>query len=128
MILWRQNINKDEKKYCKECQFLFASYGKTEKAYLKKIKNNLILEENNITYDDIVDRLGTPKDIIVDYYDQQDIYELIKKSRSTKMLRKFLIIFLVIISVFFAYKTYIYQKTYEEVKDSSNGYFEEVIE
>lgn len=121
-------MNKDVKKYFKECQFLFASYGKTEKAYLKKIKNNLILEENNITYDDIVDRLGTPKDIIVDYYDQQDIYELIKKSRSTKMLRKFLIIFLVIISVFFAYKTYIYQKTYEEVKDSSNGYFEEVIE
>ena len=36
--------------------------------------------------------------------------------------------FLIIISIFLTYKAYIYQKTYEEVKNSSNGYFEEVIE
>lgn len=87
----------------------------------------MILEENNITYDEIVNRLGSPKDIIIAYYDEQDIYQLIRKSRLVKILRRFLIIFLIIISIFLAYKTYIYQTTYEEVKNSSNGYFEEVI-
>lgn len=121
-------MNKDVKKYFKECKYLFASYGKKEKEYLKRIKENLILEEKNITYDIIVDRLGTPKDVIIDYYEQEDSYELIKKSRLIKLLRRYLIIFLIILSIFLAYKSYIYQKTYDEVRDSNNGYFEEVIE
>lgn len=29
-------MNKDINKYFKECKYLFASYGKKEKAYLKK--------------------------------------------------------------------------------------------
>lgn len=97
------------------------------KSIFKKIKENLILGDNNITYDEIVNRLGLLKDIIIAYYDEQDIYELIRKSRLVKTLRRILIIFLIIISIFLAYKTYIYQITYEEVKNSSNGYFEEVI-
>lgn len=121
-------MNKDINKYFKECKYLFASYGKKEKAYLKKIKENIILENNAITYDEIVHRLGTPKDVIMDYYDQQDIYEIIKKAKLTKNIKKLIIIFLIIISIFLTYKAYIYQKTYEEVKNSSNGYFEEVIE
>ena len=92
------------------------------------IFKNIILENNAITYDEIVHRLGTPKDVIMDYYDQQDIYEIIKKAKLTKNIKKLIIIFLIIISIFLTYKTYIYQKTYEEVKNSSNGYFEEVIE
>ena len=35
------------------------------------IDKNIILENNAITYDEIVHRLGTPKDVIMDYYDQQ---------------------------------------------------------
>lgn len=92
------------------------------------MKENIILENNAITYDEIVHRLGTPKDVIMDYYDQQDIYEIIKKAKLTKNIKKLIIIFLIIISIFLTYKAYIYQKTYEEVKNSSNGYFEEVIE
>lgn len=30
--------------------------------------------------------------------------------------------------VFLCYKAYIYQKTFEEVRDSKGGYFEETIE
>lgn len=128
MILWRKNMNKDAKKYFKECRYLFASYGKKERNYLDKIKENLILEQEDLTYDMIVDRLGTPKDVIIDYYEQEDSYELIKKSRLVKLLRRYLIFFLIILSIFLAYKSYIYQKTYEEVRDSNNGYFEEVIQ
>lgn len=120
-------MNKDAKKYFKECRYLFAAYGKKERNYLDKIKENLILEQEDLTYDMIVDRLGTPKDVIIDYYEQQDIYELINRSRIAKTIRKLLIIFLLILSVFLSYQAYIYQLGYEEIKNSSNGYFEEVI-
>jgi hypothetical protein len=121
-------MNKDIKKYFKECKYLFASYGKKEKKYLESIKNNLLYEDNTITYVEIINRLGTPKDVIIDYYEQKDSYELIKKARAIKLLRRYIIIFLIILSIFLAYKSYIYQKTYDEVRDSNNGYFEEVIE
>lgn len=101
---------------------------KKEKKYLERIKENLVLEKENLTYDMIVKRLGTYKDVIIDYYEQQDIYDLIKKSRLAKTVRKLIIIILIILSVFLSYKTYIYQLGYEEIKNSSNGYFEEVIE
>lgn len=121
-------MNKDTKKYFNECKYLFSLYGKREKEYLNKLKDNLDIENNTITYNDIVKRLGTPKEVIIDYYEQEDAYDLIKRAKFTKILKIFLIIFLVITSVFFAYRSYIYQKSYEEIKDSSNGYFEEVIE
>lgn len=121
-------MNKDIKKYFNECKYLFSTYGKKEKAYLNRLKDNLGIENNTMTYDDIVERLGAPKEVIIDYYEQEDVYALIKRARFTKILKIFLIIIIVITSVFFAYKSYIYQKEYEEIKDSSNGYFEEVIE
>lgn len=120
-------MNKDIEKYFKECKYLFSSFGKKEKEYLKKIKDNII-DDNTLTYEDIVERLGTPKDVIIGYYEQEDIYELIKKSKLRRLLRNFLIVFCIIISIFFAYRSYIYQLEYDEIKKSSNGYFEEVIE
>ena len=121
-------MNKDIKKYFNECKQLFSSYGKRKKEYLNKIKDNLDIENIAMTYDDIVKRLGVPKEVVIDYYEQENMYDLIKRAIFTKILKIFLIIFLVITSMFFAYKSYIYQNEYEEIKNSSNGYFEEVKE
>lgn len=121
-------MNKDIKKYFKECKYLFSSYGKREKEYIKRLKDNLDIENNTMTYNDIVDRLGTPKEIIIDYYEQENVYNLIKKARFSKILKIFLIIILIITTLFFAYRSYIYQKEYDEITNSSNGYFETVIE
>lgn len=120
-------MNKDVKKYFKECKFLFSVYGKKEKAYLNKVKENVI-SDDTITYDELIERFGTPKDIVIDYYEQQDTYELIKNSKIVKQVKKYFIIFLIILSIFLLYKTYIYQKTYEEIRDFESDYFEEVIE
>lgn len=128
MNLWRVVMNKDIKKYFNECKYLFSSYGKRKKEYLNKIKDNLDIENIAMTYDDIVKRLGVPKEVVIDYYEQENMYDLIKRAIFTKILKIFLIIFLVITSMFFAYKSYIYQNEYEEIKNSSNGYFEEVKE
>ena len=85
-------MNKDIKKYFNQCKYLFSSYGKKEKEYLNRLKDNLDIENNTMAYDDIVARLGTPKEVIIDYYEQEDVCDLIKKARFTKILKIFLII------------------------------------
>ncbi len=121
-------MNKDTKKYFKECKFLFPTFGKEEKIFLNKIKNIIELDNSSLNYKEITERLGEPKDIIISYYQEKDSMYLIKKARVAQLLKKFLFILLVAIIIFLGFKTYIYQQEYNEIKDSSNGYFEETIE
>ena len=128
MILWRGNMNKDIKRYFKECQYLFVYYGKKERKYLDKLKYNINDGSHELNYDEIVERLGSPQEVIMDYYNQENIYELVKKAKFVRTLRNIFILFLILCTLFFSYRAYIYQKTYDEVKDSNNSYFEETIE
>lgn len=81
-----------------------------------------------MNYEEITERLGEPKDIVTSYYEEKDSMYLIKKARITQLLRKFLFILLIAIIIFLGFKAYIYQQEYNEIKDSTNGYFEETIE
>lgn len=121
-------MNKDIKCYFKECRYLFAYYGKKERKYLNKLADNIDDGSHELNYDEIVERLGSPQEVIMDYYNQENIYELIKKAKFVRTSRNIFILFLVICTLFFSYRAYIYQKTYEEVKDSNNSYIEETIE
>lgn len=53
--------------------------GKKERKYLIKLKDNIDDGSHELNYDEIVERLGSPQEVIMDYYNQEDIYELIKK-------------------------------------------------
>ena len=53
--------NKNVKKYIKQCKYLFASYGKSEKEYISKLIDNIDDGSHDMTYDEVVERLGTPK-------------------------------------------------------------------
>lgn len=121
-------MNKDIKCYFKECRYLFAYCGKKERKYLNKLADNIDDGSHKLNYDEIVERLGSPQEVIMDYYNQENIYELIKKAKFVRTSRNIFILFLVICTLFFSYRAYIYQKTYEEVKDSNNSYIEETIE
>lgn len=81
-----------------------------------------------MTYDEVVERLGTPKEVIISYYEQEDMDSLIEKAKVRRLLKNFLSVALVVLMVFLCYKAYIYQKTFEEIRDSKGGYFEETIE
>ena len=120
--------NKNVKKYIKQCKYLFASYGKSEKEYIRKLIDNIDDGSHDMTYDEVVERLGTPKEVIISYYEQEDMDSLIEKAKVRRLLKNFLSIALVILMVFLCYKAYIYQKTFEEIRDSKGGYFEETIE
>lgn len=120
--------NKNVKKYIKQCKYLFASYGKSEKEYISKLIDNIDDGSHDMTYDEVVERLGTPKEVIISYYEQEDMDSLIEKAKVRRLLKNFLSVALVVLLVFLCYKAYIYQKTFEEVRDSKDGYFEETIE
>ena len=62
------------------------------------------------------------------HYEQEDMDSLIEKAKVRRLLKNFLSIALAVLLVFLCYKAYIYQKTFEEVRDSKDGYFEEIIE
>lgn len=120
--------NKNVKKYIKQCKYLFPSYGKSEKEYIRKLIDNIDDGSHDMTYDEVVERLGTPKEVIISYYEQEDMDKLIEKAKVRRLLKNFLSVALVVLLVFLCYKAYIYQKTFEKVRDSKDGYFEEIIE
>lgn len=117
-------MNKDMKHYYNECKYLFSYFGKKERHFLNKLMDNI----EDVSYGEIIERLGTPEEIIIEYYKQEGIYDLIKKAKIVRMLRNIFILFLILCTLFFSYKVYIYKKTYDEVRDSQNGCIEETIE
>ena len=121
-------MNKYTKKYFKDCQSLFPVFGKEERKFLNKIKNNIEYNDSDLSYKAIVERLGEPKDIVISYYEEKDSMYLIKRARTTQIIKKSFIIFIVVITIFLGFQAYIYQQEDDEIKKSSNGYFEEVIE
>ena len=78
--------NKNVKKYINDCKYLFASYGKSEKEYMNKLIENIVDGSHDITYDEILERLGTPKETIINYYNQKDMEILIQKAKIKNFL------------------------------------------
>ena len=50
--------NKNVKKYIKQCKYLFASYGKSEKEYIRKLIDNIDDGSHDMTYDSLLTSLN----------------------------------------------------------------------
>ena len=123
-------MNSAIKKYIKTCKLLFPVYGSKERKYLNNIKQHLIdisLEEK-LNYDQIIERYGEPSNVIASYYEQEGYLNIINKVKLFSLIRKSIIVLLILISIFLFYRSYNLHQQYLEVKNSNNGYFEEVIE
>lgn len=113
--------------YYKNVKKLMPLYGKREKEFLKSLEERLeVLKDCG--YDNIVEELGEPKDMISTYYQNIDNDDLLKKVSIRKFIKVSIVILLIVVSVFCCYKAYIFQKEYDEIQNSKDGYFEEVIE
>ncbi len=66
--------------------------------------------------------------MISTYYQNIDNDDLLKKVNIRKFTKVSIVILLVVVSVFCCYRAYIFQKEYDEIQNSKDGYFEEVIE
>lgn len=124
-------MNQYSKKYYKQIQSLIPCRGKYERQLLKTYKNR-ILELNtnnpNISYNDLQKELGTPIEIIDEYYTNVDILYLIKKIQIMKWIKIAILIILLAIIIaltIFGITTY---KTFKIFEENEIFFTETIIE
>ena len=100
-------------KYIRRCKQLFPVYGKYEQQFLKRLQqqaNEFLAQNPNITYEELVTQFGSPKDIVVGYYDTIDDDYLLKKLNLVKTIRRFFFTIVLVVVLFIGYRSYILHK------------------
>lgn len=123
-------MNKEIKKYLKDIKSTFPSYVKEEKEFYKRFKTNIINQTLNedINYEECINRFGTPKDIAIDFYNEMNPELYLKKVKKVQVIKKITITLLscfVLLSIFLAILLY---KDYLNSQESRIDSTEEVIE
>ena len=113
-------MNSDVKKYINSIKMLFPILRKEERLFLKSFSETIIKEANNefFSYQDCIDKFGTPHEVLSSYYEEIDTNILINKVKNQHMLKQFfysLIIAIIIIS--FVACTLLH-KSYNDVKQN----------
>lgn len=107
----------NKQRYLKNIINIFPLHTKKEKEYLQKLKNSINeFDEDypNSSYDEFIDKFGSPKEIFVGYIESQEDEYLIKKLNTRKhILRLFFILCICILTLSF-WKSYLIYKDYEE--------------
>lgn len=117
-------------KYISDIKSLMPFNSKKEKEYLKQFKKDILqYKENNdnITYDDLTEQFGYPKDIVYGYLDMQNndyILDRISIKNTLKKTCMILIILFAFLSLWKGYLIYIdyndsisYRATYTETTE-----------
>jgi hypothetical protein len=104
---------KDSKKYYNDVKNLFPVYGKQERQFMKEIKKSIDSLEN-CTYENLVEEIGEPTDIIAGYYQDIDSTYILKKIRTKNILKYCCIIITVVVLLTCLWRTYILNKAYED--------------
>ena len=119
------------RKYIRRCKQLFPIYGKYERQFLKRLQqqaNEFIAQNPNITYEELVTQFGSPKDIVVGYYDTIDDDYLLKKLNLVKTIRRFFFTIVLVVVLFIGYRSYILYKVWLEAQEPVILYEESTIE
>ena len=83
-------------------------------------------EQPAITYHELCNRIGTPKDIIIEYYENADTEYVIQKLRISSIIRHIVISILLIAVVVASIELYSFHKLYTQVDHSIDGYSIEI--
>lgn len=119
------------RKYFKRCKRLFPVYGKYERQFLKRLRERMteyISDFPDLTYEELAEQFGSPKDIVLGYYDSVNDDYLLKKTNLVKNLRMLFIVLVIIILTFFSYRSYIIYQAYLDTKDTIIIHEETTIE
>ena len=98
-----KTLTKGGSTYYRKLKTLIPIKGKYEKDFLNTILQNLesiCSEQPAITYHELCNRIGTPKDIIIEYYENADTEYVIQKLRISSIIRHIVISILHIAVVF----------------------------
>lgn len=87
-----------------------------------------IMQNPNLTYEELVTQFGSPKDIVVGYYDSIDDDYLLKKLNFVKTIRNFLFVAIILIIGFIGYRSYMLYQIYLEAQEPVILYEDTTIE
>lgn len=123
------------KEYLDNCKVLLPMYGKNEKFYMQRMTNRILEfeeEKNDINYDDIVKRFGTPASVVNAYIENLDTNVLIKNIKRTKTIKKTVILIITIVLsaslIVTTYELFKLNKLYEEIRQHQPDQIETTIE
>lgn len=106
--------------YLKNCRRLFPVYGKYERQFIKKLKERIqefSIDFPDFSYEELIENFGSPKEIVLSYYDSVEDDYLLKKTNLANNIRIFLIGVFIVIIAFFSYRTYTVYQSYLDAKD-----------
>ena len=119
------------RKYLRNCKRLFPVYGKRERQFIKKLRDRIqehIDSSPNLTYEELVEQFGSPKDIVIEYYNTVDDDYLLRKTNLVKYLKIVLFSALAIVLIYYGTHFVLLYKSYQDVQDSIIIHEETIIE
>lgn len=124
-------MNKDSRKYYRDLKLFLPIHGKKEKHLFNGILSRL--EELNIstpdiTYTQICENLGTPLEVVSEYFFNSDTEYLVKKLRFTGYICKIFISIILTLLIIMAMNAYSLYQALEAVKNDVVTHSIEYIE
>lgn len=119
------------RKYIHRCKQLFPVYGKYERLFLKRLQQQatvFIAQNPNLTYEELVTQFGSPKDIVVGYYDTIDDDYLLKKLNLVTTIRRFFLAIVLVVVLFVGYRSYVLYQIWLEAQKPMTVYEDDTIE
>lgn len=111
-------MNKHSKKYYRDIKVVIPSKGPQERRLVKDYKMRIVELneiEPDITYEKLQQNLGNPMNIVTEYYEGADTEYLMKKIRTTKMIRFCIYCILLLTLVGFTIRAGVHMKLYQEI-------------
>ncbi len=112
-------MNNNVMKYLKDVKSLFPVFQKEEKAFFEKFMQTIKKEtgQSSFTYQDCVEKFGFPKEIIINYYEEMNSDNLLKRVYNQHMFRKMFYVLCIAIVIISLITCVLLYKSYQEVKD-----------
>lgn len=114
-------------KYIKDCKKLFPFYTKKEKEFLRKLAST-IESSPEISYEILVEQYGSPKDIMLAYFQDCDDDYVIKQSNIKQTIKKVSVCLITVLIIGISILAYFEYQTVQEFKERNYIIFEETIE
>ena len=108
------------RKYIRQCRTLFPVYGKSERTFLNRLKvqvNEHLDVFPDLSYEKLVEQFGTPKEVVMEYYDNIEDDYLLSKIDLAKKVKKFLLFIAILFLVYFFYQSYTTYQALNLIKD-----------
>lgn len=124
-------MNNESKKYYRELKTLLPLRGKQEKKLFHDIHSrvsDLSTNTTDLTYEQICEELGSPHEVVSEYFYNSNTEYLAKKLRITVILRRFFVLAIVTCLILISLYAYTLHQALEAVKNDVISYSIEYIE